>query len=114
MAFEFDLEKAAASPWVASAVGALLGARVVPGENWFQRLCNAAVMFLVGVVAGGGVVEYLSISKGRVAALVVLLTAAAGVVVFQAAIAAIKTTNTGALLDEWLRKVLGLNKEAQP
>lgn len=104
---DLDLDKS--SPWVASAVGALLGLRVFPGASWPERAMNGTIMFGAGIILGGGLVEYLGLTRGMVVASVVLLTSALSLVLFQVVVEAIRASQLGITLRDKVRKVFGLD-----
>lgn len=110
---DIDVDKAAATPWVASFVGMLMGLRFVPGESWGERLMNGVIMFGTGIIIGGGIAEYLELKRVMTIASVVLTTAAFSIVVFQLGVQALRATSWGKILEERVRKTLNLQPDAK-
>lgn len=106
---DIDFDKAAANPWLASAIGSALSLKFMPGASWGERALNACITYGCGVVLGGALVDYLAVRSGKSAAGVVLLTSAFCLVAFQIAIEALKKTEVGNAFGEWVRKRLGLD-----
>lgn len=110
---DFDYDKAAANPWLASAVGSAISLKFMPGGTWGERALNAVITYGSGVVLGGALVDHLDVTSGKSAAGIVLLTSAFCLVIFQIAVQALKTTDWGAMLSERVRKFLGLDAKRE-
>ena len=107
---DIDFDKAAANPWLASAIGSALSLKFMPGLTWAERAVNAAITYGCGVVLGGALVDHIGDLSGKSAAGVVLLTAAFCLVAFQIAMDTLKRTEFGNIVNDWIRKRLGLEK----
>lgn len=108
---EFDFDKAAANPWLASAIGSAISLKFMPGENWGERVLNAVITYGSGVVGGGALVDHLGVTSGKSAAGVVLLTSAFCLVIFQIAVQALQRTDWGSMLAEKVRAIFGIPKK---
>lgn len=108
---DFDYDKAAANPWLASAVGSAISLKFMPGESWGERALNAVITYGSGVVLGGALVDHLEVASGKSAAGIVLLTSAFCLVIFQIAVQALQKTDWGAMLADKVRAVFGIPKK---
>lgn len=108
---EIDFDKAAANPWLASAIGSAISLKFMPGANWGERALNAVITYGSGVVGGGALVDHLGVTSGKSAAGVVLLTSAFCLVIFQIAVQALQRTDWGAMLADKVRAIFGVKKE---
>lgn len=109
MSMDFDSDKLAANPWLASAIGSAISLKFMPGAGWSERALNAVITYGSGVVLGGAIVDRIGNLSGKSAAGVVLLTSAFCMVVFQIVVQAVRSTDWGAMLAEKVRKALGLD-----
>lgn len=89
-------------PVVAAAVGALLGLRALPGSSIPEKIVNVAAGFAIAAWGGAAVVEYLGVTSPKIAAGMVFIVGAAGLVVFNSVIEAIKRTDLAAWVMSWL------------
>lgn len=108
---DFDFDKAAANPWLASAIGSAISLKFMPGASWGERALNAVITYGSGVVLGGALVDHLGVTRGKSAAGVVLLTSAFCLVVFQIAVQALLKTDWGAMLADKVRAIFGIPKK---
>ena len=107
---DIDYDKAAANPWLASAVGSALSLKFMPGISWPERALNALITYGCGVILGGALVDRIGGLSGKSAAGVVLLTAAFCLVAFQITLETLKRTEFGNIVNDWIRKRLGVDK----
>lgn len=110
---DFDFDKAAANPWLASAIGSAISLKFMPGASWGERTLNAVITYGSGVVLGGALVDHLGVTSGKSAAGVVLLTSAFCLVIFQISVQAIKSTDWASMLGEKVRRILGLDTKRE-
>ena len=108
---DVDFDKAAANPWLASAIGSALSFKFMAGDSWGERALNAAITYGCGVVGGGALIDHIGGLSGKSAAGVVLLTSAFCLVVFQAAVNAIQKTDWGGVLADKVRAIFGAPKK---
>ena len=104
---KLELQELLTHPVVAAAAGALLGLKALPGSSIANKLANVFAGFLLAAWGGAALVEYLQIENIKIAAGAVFMTGAAGLVVFDAAIAALKQTDFAAYIASWLPKKKG-------
>lgn len=110
---DVDFDKAAANPWLASAIGSALSLKFMPGTSCGERALNAVITYGCGVVLGGALVDHLDVRSGKSAAGVVLLTSAFCLVLFQIALQALQKTDWGSMLAERVRKFFGLDSKKE-
>jgi len=110
---DIDFDKAAANPWLASAIGSAISLKFMPGQSWGERALNAVITYGSGVVLGGALVDHLDVTSGKSAAGIVLLTSAFCLVIFQIAVQALKSTDWGSMLSEKVSKFLGLDAKRE-
>ena len=108
---DIDFDKAAANPWLASAIGSAISLKFMPGENWGERALNAVITYGSGVVGGGALVDHLGVTSGKSAAGVVLLTSAFCLVIILIAVQALLKTDWGAMLADKVRAIFGIPKK---
>lgn len=108
---DFDFDKAAANPWLASAIGSAISLKFMPGVSWGERALNALITYGSGVVLGGAIVDRIGGLSGKAAAGVVLLTSAFCLVVFQIAVQALQKTDWGSMLADKVRAIFGIKRE---
>jgi hypothetical protein len=95
------------NPVIAAAAGSLLGLKALPGTSIGNKIANVFAGFLLAAWGGAALVEYLEIANIKIAAGCIFMTGAAGLVVFDAAIAALKQTDFVASFVNWLPKRKG-------
>lgn len=110
---DFDYDKAAANPWLASAIGSAISLKFMPGQTWGERALNAVITYGSGVVLGGAIVDRIGNLTGKSAAGVVLLTSALCLVVFRIVIEAAQRSEWGEMIVERVRKFLGLEPKKE-
>jgi len=96
------LTEALTHPVVAAAAGALLGLKALPGTSMPEKIANVAAGFLLAAWGGAAIVEHLVIASPKVAAGVIFMVGAAGLVVFDSFIQAFKRTDLAAYILSWL------------
>lgn len=89
-------------PVVAAAVGAVLGLRALPGTSRLEKLANVTAGFAIAAWAGGALVEQMAVQSPRLAAGMIFVVGACGLVVFNAVTEAIKRTDFAEWVREWL------------
>lgn len=104
---KLELSEFLTHPVVAAAAGALLGLKALPGESIANKLANVFAGFLLAAWGGAALVEYLEIVNIKIAAGCIFMTGAAGLVVFDSLIQAVKQTNVAAYVMSWLPKRKG-------
>jgi uncharacterized membrane protein YedE/YeeE len=97
-----NLNEILTHPVLAAAVGALVGLRALPGSSLPEKLLNVGAGFAIAAWGGSAIVEHLSVTSPKIAAGMVFFVGAAGLVVFNALIEAIKRTDLAAWLSGWL------------
>lgn len=97
-----DLPDWLAHPAVAAALGSALGLKALPGVSIVEKLLNLGASFALAVYAGPALVEYMGVTSLKVAAAVIFAVGATGLVVFNAAIDALKKTDLAAWVAGWL------------
>lgn len=104
---KLELSDLLTHPVVAAAAGALLGLKALPGASIPEKLANVFAGFLLAAWGGAALVEYLQIANIKIAAGAIFMTGAAGLVVFDAIIQALKQTDFAAYLASWLPRKKG-------
>jgi hypothetical protein len=108
---KLELNELLTHPVVAAAAGSLLGLKALPGTSAPEKVANVAAGFMLAAWGGAALVEYLQIASLRIAAGVIFMVGAAGLVVFDALIQAFKRTDlAGHILDTaktWLPRRKG-------
>ena len=97
-----DISKAASHPIVAAAAGSVVGLYAFPGATWALRATNVLAGFVIAVYGGTSLVEHLHIESIRIAAGVIFIAGATGLVVFNSTIEAIRKVDWSG----WIRSVL--------
>lgn len=94
-------------PVVAAAAGSLLGLKALPGTSNAEKLANVAAGFMLAAWGGAALVDYMVIASPKVAAGCIFMVGAAGLVVFDAVIQAVKRTDMAAYVMSWLPRRRG-------
>ena len=89
-------------PVVASAVGAIVGLKAIPGSSLAERIGNVVASFALAVYGGTALVEQMGVSSLKIGAAIVFLVGAAGMVVFNAVVEALKQTDFKGWIANWL------------
>ena len=100
---KLELSEILTHPVVAAAAGALLGLKALPGTSLPEKFANVFAGFLLAAWGGAALVEYLEIVNIKIAAGCIFMTGAAGLVVFDAGIQALKQTDLLAFVMPWLK-----------
>jgi hypothetical protein len=93
-----------ANTYVAALAGAILGLRAFPGDSFLGRLSNLLFGFLLAVFVGPAAIDYFHITSMRLAAGLVFVIGAAGLVVFAAVLDGVKQTKFGDIISSWLSR----------
>jgi predicted hotdog family 3-hydroxylacyl-ACP dehydratase len=104
---KLEIQEILTHPVIAAAAGALLGLKALPGTSIANKLANVVAGFLLAAWGGAALVEYLEIANIKIAAGAIFMVGAAGLVVFDASIAALKQTDLVAFFTNWLPKRKG-------
>ena len=99
---KLELTELLTHPVVAAAVGAAVGLRALPGATLPERAANLAAGFALAAWGGSAVVDYMNIDSPKIAAGMIFITGATGLVVFGAIIEGIKKTDLAAWITAWL------------
>lgn len=89
-------------PVVAAAIGSIVALKAIPGTGYVEKAVNVGASFALAVYAGPALVEYMEVTSLKVAAAVIFAVGATGLVVFNAAIDALKKTDLAAWVAGWL------------
>lgn len=99
------------NPFAVSFAGALLGLKAWPGGTWTEKACNLTLGFLIAIVGGPALAEYLHVESVRISAAIIFACGAAGLVVFASLIEGLRQTKVSALIARWFPSAKPSEKE---
>lgn len=103
---KFEWSDLLTHPTVAAAVGAIVGLKALPGSSYVEKAGNVGAGFALAAFGGPAMVESMGIVSAKVGAGVVFVIGAAGLVVFNAAIEAIKRSDAFTRAIDWALSLL--------
>jgi peptidoglycan/LPS O-acetylase OafA/YrhL len=92
----------ATNPFVASFMGALVGLKAWPGTSWLDKASNLTLGFLISIIAGPAIVDYLGVSSPRIGAAIAFVCGATGLVLYASVIEGIRQTKFAEIVTRWL------------
>lgn len=98
-----DLERLARSPWLAGALGGLVGLRFAPGLSWAERASNVLCGALCAGYGSPAITEWLAISSHGMQAAMSFVVGMFGLSVAAEAMRGFRELGMGDILRERLR-----------
>lgn len=104
MPIDFDPHKAASSPFVVGAVGALVGLKWAPGATWLARIWNVFCGAMIAGFVTGAMLESLGVKSPAMLGGMSFMLGAAGMSLMDAIITGVRETKLAEIITSWLQR----------
>lgn len=104
MALDFDPHKAASSPFVIGALGALVGLRWAPGKTLPERIWNVFCGALIAGFVTDALLESLGVKSAAMLGGLSFMLGAAGMSLMDAIITGVRETRLAEIIASWLQR----------